>query len=81
MLYVCLSCLMRDDSLSYQLIDIFCAGKHKPMSQGRYYENYMLPNHVYTLRVGGLAGLKISKSALLFLNHHNFSNTELIYTK
>ena len=30
---------------------------------------------------GGLADLKISKSALLFLNHNNFSNTESIYTE
>ena len=30
---------------------------------------------------GGPADLKISKSALFSLNHHNFSNTELIYTK
>ena len=30
---------------------------------------------------GRLADLKISKSALLSLNHHNFSNTEPIYTK
>ena len=29
----------------------------------------------------GSADLKISKSALLSLNHHNFSNTELIYTE
>ena len=30
---------------------------------------------------GRSADLKISKSALLSLNHHNFSNTEPIYTK
>ena len=30
---------------------------------------------------GGSADLKISKSALLSLNHLNFSNTEPIYTK
>ena len=30
---------------------------------------------------GGSADLKITKSAPLSLNHHNFSNTELIYTK
>ena len=30
---------------------------------------------------GRSANLKISKSALLSLNHHNFSNTEPIYTK
>ena len=30
---------------------------------------------------GRSAELKISKSASLSLNHHNFSNTELIYTK
>ena len=29
----------------------------------------------------GSADLKISKTALLSLNHHNFSNTELIYTE
>ena len=29
----------------------------------------------------GSADLKISKSALLSLNHHNFSNTKLIYTE
>ena len=29
----------------------------------------------------GSADLKISKSALLFLNHHNFSNTNPIYTE
>ena len=29
----------------------------------------------------GLADLKISKSALLSLNHHNFSNTKPIYTE
>ena len=29
----------------------------------------------------GSAYLKISKSALLSLNHHNFSNTKPIYTK
>ena len=29
----------------------------------------------------GSADLKISKSALLSLNHHNFSNTESMYTK
>ena len=29
----------------------------------------------------GSADLKISKSALLSLNHHNFSNTEPIYTE
>ena len=29
----------------------------------------------------GSADLKISKSALLSLNHHNFSKTEPIYTK
>ena len=31
--------------------------------------------------VVGSADLKISKSALLSLNHHNFSNTEPIYTE
>ena len=30
---------------------------------------------------GGSEDLKISKSTLLFLNPHNFSNTEPIYTK
>ena len=30
---------------------------------------------------GGSADLKITKSALLSLNHHNFSNTKPIYTK
>ena len=30
---------------------------------------------------GRSADLKINKSAPLSLNHHNFSNTELIYTK
>ena len=30
---------------------------------------------------GGLAGLKISKSAILPLSRHNFSNTEPSYTK
>ena len=29
----------------------------------------------------GSADLKISKSALLSLNHHNFSNTKPIYTE
>ena len=29
----------------------------------------------------GSADLKISKSALLPLNHHNFSNTKPIYTE
>ena len=29
-------------------------------------------------RAGGLVDLKIRKSALLSLNHHNFSNTEPI---
>ena len=29
----------------------------------------------------GSADLKISKSALLSLNHHNFSNTRPIYTE
>ena len=29
----------------------------------------------------GSADLKISKSALLSLNHHNFSNTNPIYTE
>ena len=29
----------------------------------------------------GSADLKIRKSALLSLNHHNFSNTEPIYTE
>ena len=29
---------------------------------------------------GGSADLKTGKYALLSLNHHNFSNTELIYT-
>ena len=32
-------------------------------------------------RAGGSADLQISKSALLSLNHHNFSNPEQIYTK
>ena len=30
---------------------------------------------------GGSADLKISKSVLLFLNYHNLTNTEPIYTK
>ena len=38
----------------------------------------------YILHIKGAAGsadLKISKSALLSLNHHNVSNTEPIYTE
>ena len=32
-------------------------------------------------RTAGSADLKISKSALLSFNHHNFSNTKPIYTE
>ena len=36
----------------------------------------------YALKVaGGSADLKISESAILSLNHHNFLNTESIYTE
>ena len=47
------------------------------------YVRINIPSNQYFLHMqvkgaGGSADLKISKSALLFLNHHNFSNTELI---
>ena len=39
-------------------------------------------NNLYVFKGSvGSADLKISKSALLSLNHHNFSNTKPIYTK
>ena len=36
---------------------------------------------VFFKGAGGSTDLKISESAPLFLNHHNFSNTKPIYTK
>ena len=39
-------------------------------------------NNIFRLKGAvGSADLKISKSALLSLNHHNFSNTKPIYTE
>ena len=42
--------------------------------------NDSLPNLVAIKGAVGSEDLKISKSALLSLNHHNFSNTKPIYT-
>ena len=39
------------------------------------------PAQVIFKEAVGSADLKISKSALLSLNHHNFSNTKPIYTE
>ena len=54
-------------------------------------DNIILPNNIYYTCLSillatfkgavGSADLKISKSALLSLNHHNFSNTKPIYTE
>ena len=49
-----------------------------------HHENTMCIVFVYYVSFKGAVGsadLKISKSALLFLNHHNFSNTKPIYTE
>ena len=59
-----------------------------PRGAGKCCNLYYLPtlnNHLTgTLTLKGAVGsadLKISKSALLSLNHHNFSNTEPIFTQ
>ena len=43
--------------------------------------SYSMPEFVNIKGAVGSAGLKISKSAILSLNHHNFSNTKPIYTE
>ena len=43
--------------------------------------NRVLNDILYLKGAVGSADVKISKSALLSLNHHNFSNTKPIYTE
>ena len=54
--------------------------EHRPMNN-EYASSRISKLSPVNLTAVGSADLKISKSALLSLNHHNFSNTKPIYTE
>ena len=63
--------------MNRQKLEIFFAKFQAPFSQ----KIFNIQLYISFNGAVGSADLKISKSALLSLNDHNFSNTEPIYTK
>ena len=80
---------MLSDNVQYQILKLRAvmnpiSNRKKLIPSGTYAGRELLSMLEGIVELKGAAGsadLKISKSALLSLNHHNFSNTELIYTE
>ena len=64
-----------------QLSGIKTLGKDDNISFQKNSKNFSSFIRIIIKGAVGSADLKISKSALLSLNHHNFSNTKPIYTE
>ena len=80
---------MLSDNVQYQILKLRAvmnpiSNTKKLIPSGTYAGRELLSMLERIVELKGAAGsadLKISKSALLLLNHHNFSNTEPIYTE